>query len=101
MKQRRDEWILANGPCAQCGSWDNLEVDHKNPEEKSYNPALLWSRNKEFRDRELTKCQVLCKDCHLEKTAKYQEDNRKHGTLNTYKYHACRCNACKKSAIIA
>ena len=66
--KRRSDWIIGNGPCKNCGSWDQLEVDHINPEEKEYNISQIWSRKQEVRDKELAKCQVLCEDCHKEKT---------------------------------
>ena len=68
LAERRMTWIKENGPCKHCGTWDNLEVDHINPAKKKYPAAKLWSRRKSFRDRELAKCQVLCKSCHLKKS---------------------------------
>jgi hypothetical protein len=59
-----------NGPCCKCGSWERLEVDHRNPEEKHLNPRALWSLSPQNPRRiaELAKCQVLCHECHKEKT---------------------------------
>lgn len=68
MAQRRQEWIDLNGPCKNCDSWDDLEVDHINPLTKTMNPSQIWSRKQEIRDEELAKCQVLCEDCHKEKS---------------------------------
>ena len=34
MAKRRAEWLKNNGPCVQCNSWENLEVDHINPKTK-------------------------------------------------------------------
>jgi 5-methylcytosine-specific restriction endonuclease McrA len=69
LANRRAEWIKANGPCKHCGTWENLEVDHINPVKKKYEISRIWSRKKSFRERELAKCQVLCKLCHLKKSA--------------------------------
>jgi hypothetical protein len=66
MKRRRQEWLDANGPCAQCGSSHRLEVDHIDPETKVTH--TVWSWAKPRRDAELAKCQVLCHACHAEKT---------------------------------
>jgi 5-methylcytosine-specific restriction endonuclease McrA len=70
MKARRDEWVIVNGPCARCGSNDNLEVDHLDPGSKLIQPAKLWSMAPDNPKRiaELAKCQVLCETCHLAKT---------------------------------
>lgn len=70
LKRRRDLWIEKNGPCKSCGSLENLQIDHIDPTEKKYHPSRLWSRRKEVRDKELAKCQVLCKSCHSKKTKK-------------------------------
>jgi len=66
--RKRANWLAEHGPCVKCGSWDTLEIDHVNPEEKSF--KISWSRKKEILDKELQKCQVLCENCHLEKTKK-------------------------------
>ena len=64
--ERRAAWFAANGPCQQCGSWENLEVDHVDPTIKvSQN---VWTWGEERRAAELAKCQVLCHGCHRTKT---------------------------------
>lgn len=69
VKQRRIDWFHENGPCKECGSWENLELDHVNPEEKESHS--IWSWREDRRLAELSKCQVLCYECHKIKTAKY------------------------------
>jgi hypothetical protein len=66
IKPRREKWIKENGPCRCCGSWKNLEVDHKDPSQKVHHRVWSWSELR--RQEELKKCQVLCHDCHLRKT---------------------------------
>lgn len=66
LKARRDAWFTENGPCVKCGSWDNLELDHKNPRTKVAN--CVWSWTLKRREKELRKCQALCHICHAEKT---------------------------------
>lgn len=66
MKVRRETWIQENGPCDNCGSWENLEVDHINPSTKISH--RIWSWKLEKRLLELSKCHVLCSACHLEKS---------------------------------
>lgn len=73
MHRLRQEWIAENGPCVQCGSAEQLEVDHIDPTTKDprLGPAgsRMWSWGKEARAIELAKCQVLCHTCHNAKTA--------------------------------
>lgn len=93
IKRRRAQWIEENGPCKVCGSWENPEIDHINPEEKELKISTLWSYKKEFRDKELAKCQVLCKSCHFKKTNKEAKEFG-HGT--PIKYATCSCVVCNQ-----
>src|SRR5712672_2171674 len=72
MIKRRSEWFRENGPCIRCGSWQDLEVDHIDPSTKELHTSALWSMSplNPKRIKELAKCQVLCHNCHLEKTKK-------------------------------
>lgn len=70
MANRRTEWFEENGPCVFCGSWDDLQLDHVNPEEKFTH--RIWSYTKEKRDAELAKCRPLCKVCHQNRTNSYR-----------------------------
>lgn len=65
MAKRRLEWFNANGPCVECGSWDDLELDHKDYKVKWKH--AIWSYSQMIRVRELSKCQVLCSSCHKKK----------------------------------
>lgn len=97
IRRRRATWLAENGPCITCGSWEDLEVDHIDPATKSMQPAAIWSRSKENQERELAKCQVLCKPCHLKKTAE-QTKAKTEATHNpaTMYYRGCRCEECKE-----
>lgn len=75
INERRDSWLKENGPCAKCKTWINLQVDHIDPKLKAMEPAAIWSRKEEVRNKELAKCQVLCEDCHKEKTKENKEYN--------------------------
>jgi 5-methylcytosine-specific restriction endonuclease McrA len=68
--ERRQDWIAANGPCNECGSWDELEVDHVDAATKSMYVSVVWSMalDNPKRVAELAKCQVLCHPCHIEKS---------------------------------
>lgn len=67
---KREVISYLGGKCVKCGSEENLEFDHINPEEKEYNIANMCSINKKDLYNELDKCQLLCHSCHREKTNK-------------------------------
>lgn len=93
LARKRAAYLEENGPCANCGSAENLELDHKDPEQKvSHN---IWSWDPVRRAEELAKCQVLCHDCHMDKTVKQRGQRRAtHGTETMYR-NGCRCDQCK------
>lgn len=68
--RRRRDWF-ADKACARCGSRDDLEVDHLDPNTKVAHSVWSWSKAR--RETELAKCQVLCHDHHLQKTLEGQE----------------------------
>lgn len=92
----RRAWLEAHGPCAKCGSLEDLEVDHVDEAGKVSHRVWSWSR--ERREAELAKCQVLCSRCHREKSASAQRKPLVHGTLNAYKKKRCRCAQCTAAA---
>lgn len=99
LARRRSEWVQANGPCRQCGSGKDLEVDHIDPKTKTMATANIWSRRKEVREAELIKCQVLCGPCHQEKTSAHQKRPDIHGALHMYHKRKCRCRLCKDAIV--
>ena len=103
IRKRREAWIQENGPCAKCGSSEDLQCDHVDPKEKELEPAALWGMSPKNPKRvvELAKCQVLCYSCHREKSNdELREWNTKpimHGTVSAYFHKGCRCVACKRA----
>lgn len=61
------------GKCAICGVSSNLELDHKNPDNKDFNVSKLWSVPEAEFKREVRKCRLLCHKHHLEHTGKQRE----------------------------
>lgn len=58
--------------CIGCGSQEQLEIDHIDPTTKLCDPAKSFGA-KTITNRiwnEIDKCQLLCYDCHREKTGK-------------------------------
>lgn len=74
MARRRSEWMTAHGPCVDCGSWSDLQVDHVDASTKITH--RVWSWAKDRREAELAKCAVRCVRCHDAKTLACHEDPR-------------------------
>ena len=69
MRKNRAHYVgLMGGKCVKCGTTENLEIDHINPEDKTLRTSSMWSRKHDTIMEELSKCQLLCCDCHKEKT---------------------------------
>ena len=66
MARRRAEFF-AGKSCVRCGSCERLELDHIDPKTKTTH--AIWSWRYDRRMEEIAKCQVLCHDCHLKKSA--------------------------------
>lgn len=87
--RRAEALIKLGGKCVKCGTTENLEFDHIDPKTKSFEIGAWGSHSKADLEIELAKCQLLCKSCHIEKTAVT------HGSYGYYKHHKCRCTPCR------
>jgi len=101
---RRTKYInMLGGKCIECAGIDNLEFDHINPSTKVASIGDLLKHSEKRLLDELSKCQLLCKACHLNKSKKegvftLEPKNKgkwKHGTTTSYMYKKCRCQECK------
>ena len=77
--------------CAECGSDESLEFDHIDPATKEFSIMSRWNSPLEALCAELDKCQLLCAECHLEKSRR--DKSVGHGEGKTGKRN-CRCAAC-------
>ena len=102
--RRRSEFIDSRGRvCAKCYSTGpEFEIDHVDQFEKKFDIAKAlasWSDKRLL--PELEKSQVLCVECHREKTRVDlskrfgQRTHWEHGTLAGYRH--CRCPECKSA----
>lgn len=104
-RQYQREWMadrraafFSDKVCVRCGSQERLELDHVDRATKVHH--AIWSWSEARREAELAKCQVLCHDCHLAKTA---AENRElagpleHGKESGYD-RGCRCGPCRSAA---
>jgi hypothetical protein len=93
------------GRCSQCGSTERLEIDHKDPKTADQRMRRgrggMWTASEERFQAELAKCQLLCHDCHVDKTIRergFTPAKGTHGTLSAYRYCGPpKCEECKKA----
>lgn len=74
----RKKWFQENGPCRHCNSWDDLQVDHIDPQTKNGpdDETRLWNWSRQRREAELAKCQPLCAECHRYKSVKERREGK-------------------------
>lgn len=96
MQRRRQDWFSEHGPCVDCGSRENLELDHIDPTQKITH--RVWSWRAERRDKELSKCTVRCHSCHEAKTNYQTGRQAPHGTVSKYN-SGCHCIDCRKAEL--
>jgi len=100
--QKRKKKIIdfLGGRCAECGSIDNLEVDHVDWRKKSFDVLREWStkRTWDIIQKELEKCQLLCSEHHQIKTKQDQSEQKtkepNHGTIYAWMKRKCTCEIC-------
>jgi hypothetical protein len=87
---RAEAVAFLGGVCVFCGALEDLEFDHIDESDKSFNVSCRWSSNNFY--EELSKCQLLCHECHLLKTLK-NLPVIPHGTWGMVK-RKCKCEVC-------
>ena len=75
-KQKLIDYLKSH-PCVKCGEADPvvLEFNHINPNEKEWNISQMVKTNWSWDSimREISKCEVLCANCHRRHTANQQK----------------------------
>lgn len=84
---------LADKCCVECGSTENLEIDHIDPDQKISH--RIWSWSDKRLQAELAKTQVLCNTHHKMKTFGWQSEEQPHGRSRYDK--GCRCLTCRNA----
>lgn len=95
-KRENRRKFLAGKSCVRCGSTERLEVDHIDPSTKVTH--TFWDYSEKKRAEELKKCQVLCRSCHLKKSATDRGHIAGGRCGSRYKYEVlkCRCDLCRE-----
>jgi hypothetical protein len=70
--RRRTAWFAEHGPCVDCGSWNDLQLDHVDAATKVSHRVWSWSEARRL--PELAKCVARCRPCHLKKTVANHEN---------------------------
>ena len=107
-KRREQAREFLGGKCIECGSINELEFDHIDPSTKVDSIASYLDAAKAVFWEEVKKCQLLCHDCHVEKSKRegsYRQSvgldpankilQPLHGTEVMYRRERCRCDKCK------
>lgn len=101
MRQRILFLEYLGGKCVECGTTEDLQIDHIDPKTKSFNMSQYFSKARLSEAyAELDKCQILCHPHHIEKTvSEYKTGiltNKPftHGTAYGYSIKGCRCEPC-------
>lgn len=98
--KRNDIISQLGGKCVRCGSTKNLDLDHINRKKKTMRMSDVHSTNDKKVKKELKNIQILCKDCHKNKTKDswdYGVNKPSHGTYWMYRKYKCRCDKCVKA----
>lgn len=90
-KRKQAIYEYLGGQCVSCGSNQDLQIDHIDRSAKIFDISrkLSLKNNK----AEIDKCQLLCKPCHLAKTAE-ENIGFTHGTMYGWMKKKCQCDLC-------
>ena len=89
LKESKDKF---GNICSKCENTNQLEFDHIDSSTKTFTIVKMWYVSEEKFAKELSKCQLLCKNCHIEK----HRSSYHCGTPQRY-WTGCRCSKCTKA----
>jgi 5-methylcytosine-specific restriction endonuclease McrA len=99
--QKRQEVIdRLGGRCARCGTrTGKFHLDHKDRTKKTMRASDLHSVNDKKFENEIKNLQILCEDCHKDKTNESWDygsnvNRPRHGSYWYYRKYGCRCQEC-------
>jgi hypothetical protein len=97
-QRRKAALEYLGGKCVICQTTENLELDHIDRSSKSIDIARMWSVSEVRFWEEIKKCQLLCKDHHLDKSFEVGDIKPKadHGSTSLYR-RGCRCYECREA----
>lgn len=106
-RRRREAIEYLGGACVVCGTTEDLEFNHMDPREKSFNLSKFWGTKAAFWE-EVEKCNLLCTPHHKEETARQYATGElvswerptlpyAHGTERMYAKKGCRCPDCREA----
>jgi hypothetical protein len=74
------------GGCVDCGSQENLHLDHRDDETKLFDPADVSNRSWLALFAEWDKCDVRCAYCHI----------KRHGPRKRTRHVVCTVEGCER-----
>jgi hypothetical protein len=93
---RRRSSYFSGKTCVDCGSPDNLQLDHIDRTTKV--DHRVWSWSEQRRAEELKKCVPRCQPCHAKKTNReLGYDHTVHGTESRGYKRGCHCVECLRA----
>ena len=68
---------MLGGKCVRCGATENLEFDHIDPSTKVFGVCAGLDKAWDVLVAEASKCQLLCRPCHVAKGAEDRRELRR------------------------
>lgn len=95
-RKRAEVVAYLGGKCVECGTEDDLEIDHIDPATKSFEPGKCLNLKNPLHLAEIEKCQLLCREHHRVKTA-VENTGITHGSTYAWSKAKCLCSVCQEA----